>query len=68
MISNFIDFTNNECKKENHDSCPGTWIGLGFEFYCDCDCHNKRETTDGFGAPTSVAINHTTHDESGEDD
>lgn len=38
-----IDFLSKECKSKSHESCHSRWTGLGFEFTCDCTCHNKKE-------------------------
>ena len=38
---NEISFKSKECKKENHLLCNHQWKGLGFQVYCNCECHRK---------------------------
>jgi len=38
---NEISFKSKECKKENHFLCNHQWKGLGFQVYCNCECHRK---------------------------
>jgi hypothetical protein len=69
MTSNLIDITNNECKKGNHASCVGSWIGFGFEFFCDCNCHlRKNNAADDFREPHSAASSQCTLEVTKEND
>jgi hypothetical protein len=36
-----LDFFGKECKKNYHNHCSGHWQGLGFQVYCNCECHRK---------------------------
>ena len=38
---NEISFKSKECKKETHLLCNHQWKGLGFQVYCNCECHRK---------------------------
>jgi hypothetical protein len=52
-----IDFGSKQCKNNQHDSCYGSWTGLGFHILCNCICHKiKNEATDGFERPDSAAL------------
>ena len=42
---NEIDFLNEKCKNDKHNSCYGSWLGLGFKFICECRCHKEKNTT-----------------------
>lgn len=37
-----IDFVSSCCKHNIHEKCHGKWQGLGFDFNCNCMCHNKK--------------------------
>ncbi len=38
-----IDLLNRECRMTHHDSCLGTWEGLGVEVSCNCPCHTHND-------------------------
>jgi hypothetical protein len=40
-----LDFLGKRCKYNFHTLCDGQWKGLGFQVYCNCECHRKL----GFG-------------------
>ncbi|TLX89586.1 MAG: hypothetical protein E6K97_04930 [Thaumarchaeota archaeon] len=65
---NEIFFLNKYCRDNKHKQCQSSWTGFDFQIFCKCDCHKRREATDGFRGPTPVAISHTTQAESREDD
>ena len=54
MIS--LGFLSKDCKTNNHTSCSGSWVGLGFQINCECTCHEKKfNVADGFEGPDSAA-------------
>jgi hypothetical protein len=56
---NDIFFLNKYCKLNEHISCNGSWIGLGFQFNCECTCHGKEKNAAiGSGRPKLAASNH----------
>ena len=38
---NSLDFLGKRCKNNSHNLCDGQWKGLGFQVYCNCECHRK---------------------------
>ena len=36
--TNIIDFLSRECRTNNHSSCNGKWMGLGYYVICRCLC------------------------------
>jgi hypothetical protein len=51
-----INFKGKQCRMDEHDSCHGSWIGLGFRFKCDCMCHVKENNAamDRCESPRSI--------------
>jgi hypothetical protein len=43
MQNSIVEFRSKDCKNNNHQNCAGSWNGFGFEVYCSCDCHHKKE-------------------------
>jgi hypothetical protein len=41
--ANLVEFLSKQCKNKEHIICCGLWKGLGFEVFCDCECHKKKE-------------------------
>jgi hypothetical protein len=54
-----INFFAKKCKEEEHSLCAECWTGLGFTFFCDCNCHKEKKAADGFPGPSSAALNNT---------
>ena len=38
---NEVSFKSKECKNDYHNQCSYQWQGLGFQVYCNCECHRK---------------------------
>ncbi|TLX83213.1 MAG: hypothetical protein E6L04_08960 [Thaumarchaeota archaeon] len=56
MIQQSIPFHSKHCASNQHQVCYGAWTGFGFEVYCDCYCHKrKNNAADGFGSLDSAA-------------
>ena len=36
-----LDFLGKECKNSCHNLCASQWKGLGFQVFCNCECHRK---------------------------
>jgi hypothetical protein len=52
-----LEFLNRECKNNEHYECAGKWHGLGFEIYCSCNCHHKKEEAlESVGGPAANTI------------
>jgi hypothetical protein len=52
-----VEFWSKDCKNNNHQNCAGSWNGFGFEFYCSCNCHHKKEEAlESVGGPVANAI------------
>lgn len=60
-----FDFLNKFCRAECHSQCHGNWTGLGFNFTCNCTCHEKTRSSmrignddykSGIGQITHVSI------------
>jgi hypothetical protein len=65
MITNaVINFISRQCKNSIHKGCCGIWQGLGFEVFCDCECHKKKEqqASGKVGGPISNAISSLTQE------
>jgi len=55
-ILNKMFFLNKHCRAKVHSICRAEWTGFGFEIYCDCSCHTKKDdAADGFGRPETAA-------------
>lgn len=37
-----LDFLGKRCKNNCHNLCDGEWVGLGFQVFCNCECHNNK--------------------------
>jgi len=37
-----LDFFSKECKNNYHNQCSSQWQGLGFQVYCNCECHKNQ--------------------------
>jgi hypothetical protein len=56
MQNSIIEFRSKGCKNNNHHHCAGSWNGFGFEVYCSCYCHHKKEEAlDSVGRPVANA-------------
>jgi hypothetical protein len=42
-FDSIIKFTSKDCKSNRHKNCANSWNGFGFEVYCSCYCHHKKE-------------------------
>jgi len=68
-ILNKIFFLNKHCRAKLHSICPGQWAGFGFEIYCNCSCHTKKDdAADGFGRPDFAASSHISSEVTKEND
>ena len=38
-----LDFLGKRCKNNCHNLCDGEWKGLGFQVFCNCECHDKKK-------------------------
>jgi hypothetical protein len=57
MQNSIVEFRNKDCKNNNHQNCAGSWNGFGFEVYCSCYCHHKKEEVlESVGGPVVDAI------------
>jgi hypothetical protein len=57
MQNSVVEFRSKDCKNNNHQNCAGSWNGFGFEFYCSCNCHHKKEEAlESVGGPVASAI------------
>ena len=36
-----LDFRGKDCKNNCHNLCARQWKGLGFQVFCNCECHRK---------------------------
>lgn len=53
---------------KQHAYCTGFWTGFGFEFHCECSCHNRKNiAADEVGKPDSVPSRTSTPEGSKED-
>ena len=41
-----FDFLNKFCRVDCHSKCHASWTGLGFHFFCNCQCHKKKQSAD----------------------
>jgi len=61
-IMEVINFLNKDCKNQKHFLCTGSWQGFNFVFYCECECHiKKNDVADGFQRPDSATSATLTH-------
>lgn len=58
MKAGLIYFLSRPCKILEHKLCHGYWLGFGFEYACECFCHQgKNEATERFSKLISDALN-----------
>jgi hypothetical protein len=56
MQNSIAEFRSKDCKNNNHQNCAGSWNGFGFEVYCSCNCHYKKEEAlESVGEPVANA-------------
>jgi hypothetical protein len=57
MQNSIVEFRSKDCKNNNHQNCASGWNGFGFEFYCSCYCHHKKEEAlVSVGGPVTNAL------------
>jgi hypothetical protein len=57
MQNSIVEFRSRDCKNNNHQNCADSWNGFGFEVYCSCYCHHKKEEElESVGGPVANTI------------
>jgi hypothetical protein len=57
-----FEFLNKFCKIDHQSECCGSWAGLGFQFLCNCTCHEEKKEVDENWTCNSTAYNSATSD------